>query len=131
MRLDQSKKENIVATAAIDVFYKVHRAYGPGLYEKTYEDIICYELRKAGIFFERQKAIPLIHEDMHLDAGFRADIILDNCVIVEIKSVECLAPVHFKQLQTYLRLANKKLGLLVNFNVNLLKDGLNRIANNL
>ncbi|MBP9983525.1 MAG: GxxExxY protein [Prevotella sp.] len=103
----------------------------PGLFESVYEAAICYELDKLNINYQRQQGIVAIYEDKILDLGFRADIIIENKVIVEIKSIETLAPVHYKQLLTYLRLTDLKLGLLVNFNVDLIKDGVHRIVNNL
>jgi GxxExxY protein len=104
---------------------------GPGLFENVYEEIFCYEWSKTGIPFTRQQGISLLHEEIKLDIGFRADIIIDNKVIIELKSIEALAPVHYKQLLTYLKLTNLKLGLLINFNVNLIKDGMHRIVNKL
>ena len=122
-------RENELAKIALDLCFKVHKLYGPGLFESVYEEIVCYELVKSNIFFERQKAIPLVHEEIKLDAGFRADLILENILLVEFKSIEALADVHYKQVQTYLKLSNLKLGLLVNFNVALLRDGIKRIIN--
>jgi GxxExxY protein len=123
--------ENELATAALDIAFKIHRQYGPGLFESVYEEIFCYEWQKTGIAFLRQHPIPIVHETIKLDAGFRADIILGNKVIVELKSIEKLADIHYKQLLTYLKLADKRLGLLINFNIVLLKDGIHRIANHL
>lgn len=123
--------ENEIATAALDVAFKIHRLYGPGLFESVYEEVFCYEWNKTGIAFLRQHPVPLIHETVKLDAGFRADVILGSKVIVEIKSVDALAKVHYKQVMTYLKLTNLKLGLLINFNVDLLKEGVHRIANHL
>ncbi len=123
--------ENELATQALDVAFKIHRLYGPGLFESVYEEIFSYEWAKTGIPFLRQQAVPLIHETIKLDAGFRADLILDNKIIIELKSIEKLANVHYKQLTTYLKLTNLKLGLLINFNVDLLKEGVHRIANKL
>ncbi|HRP32940.1 MAG TPA: GxxExxY protein [Agriterribacter sp.] len=123
--------ENEVATRVLDIAFDIHRKFGPGLFESVYEEVLCYELRKARIDFVRQQAIPLIHEEVKLEAGFRADVIIDNKVILEIKSVEALASVHFKQLLTYLKLSDIRLGLLINFNVALLKTGIHRIANRL
>jgi GxxExxY protein len=123
--------ENELATLALDIAFKIHRQYGPGLFEFVYEEIFCYEWKKTGISFLRQHPIPVVHEAIKLEVGFRADVILNNKVIVEMKSVESLADVHYKQLLTYLRLTNLKLGLLLNFNVVLLKTGVHRIANNL
>jgi len=115
----------------VDLCFKIHKKYGPGLFESVYEEIFCYEWAKNGIPFQRQKGIPLIHEEIRMEIGFRADIIVDDKVIVELKSVEVLADIHYKQVQTYLKLPNIKLGLLVNFNVPLIKDGIHRIVNNL
>lgn len=123
--------ENEISKVVVDVCFKLHKQFGPGLYESVYEEIFCYELSKTSLQFQRQHPIPLIHEEIKLDAGFRADVIVENKVIVELKSVEALAPVHYKQVQTYLKLSGCKLGLLVNFNVNLIKDGIHRIVNNL
>lgn len=123
--------ENEISKLVVDLCFKIHKQYGPGLFESVYEEIFCYEWNKNGIPFKRQEAIPLVHEEIKLDAGFRADIIIDNKVILELKSVELLAPVHYKQLLTYLKLTELKLGLLINFNVELIKDGIHRMVNNL
>ncbi len=123
--------ENEIAKMAVDLCFRLHKQYGPGLFESVYEELFCYEWSKTGIPFQRQQAIPLVHENIHLEIGFRVDVIINKKVIVELKSVEALAPVHFKQVQTYLKLTNCKLGLLINFNVNLIKDGIHRIVNNL
>lgn len=123
--------ENDIATKALDICFDLHRQYGPGLFESVYEELFCYEWHKTGIPYSRQQGIPLKHEEIKLELGFRADVILDNKVIIEIKSIEALADIHFKQVQTYLKLTNLKLGLLINFNSVLLKDGIRRIANKL
>jgi GxxExxY protein len=123
--------ENEISKVLVNIFYKVHNKLGPGLLESVYEETICYELRKANIYYDRQKEIDVFYENIKMDLGFRADIIVLDKVIVEIKSIENLLPVHYKQLLTYLRLTKLKLGLLVNFNVNLIKDGIHRIVNNL
>ncbi|MBD0365013.1 MAG: GxxExxY protein [Flavisolibacter sp.] len=123
--------ENELATVALDICFKIHRQYGPGLFESVYEEIFCYELAKMNIPFKRQHPVPLIHETIKLDVGFRADVIMDDKLIIEFKSMEALVPVHFKQVLTYLKLTNFKLGLLINFNVVFLKDGIHRIANKL
>ena len=123
--------ENDIAKSIVDVCFKMHNKYGPGLFESVYEEIFSYELMKINMPFKRQQAIPLVHEEIKLEIGFRADFIIDDKVIIELKSVELLAPVHYKQVQTYLKLTNIKLGLLVNFNVNLIKDGIHRIVNKL
>ena len=123
--------ENEIAKEVVDICFKIHKQYGPGLFESVYEEIFCYEWAKINIPYLRQHPIPLIHESIKMDVGFRADLIIDTKVVVELKSVELLAPVHFKQVQTYLKLTGCKLGLLVNFNVALIKDGIHRIVNNL
>jgi GxxExxY protein len=123
--------ENEIATLALDICFGIHKQYGAGLFESVYEEIFCYEWNKTGIPFKRQQGIPLVHEEIRMDIGFRADVILDDKVILEFKSVDALADIHFKQVLTYLKLTKLKLGLLINFNVVLLKDGIRRIANNL
>ncbi len=123
--------ENEISKIVFDLCIKIHRKYGPGLFESVYEEIFCYELNKIGIPFTRQTGIPLIHEEIRMEIGFRADVIIENKVIIEIKSIETLADVHYKQVLTYLKLANIKLGMLTNFNVSLMKSGIHRIANKL
>lgn len=127
----QAMSENEIAKILVDIFLKVHRALGPGLLESVYEEAICYELSKSGINFKRQQGIAVFYEGVKMELGFRADIIVENSVIVELKSVEALAPVHHKTLLTYLRLTDLKLGLLVNFNVDLIRDGIKRVVNGL
>ena len=122
--------ENEIAAIVVNICFQIHCTYGPGLFESVYEEIFCYELAKTGIPFTRQQAISLIHETINMELGFRVDVIVDNKVVVELKSIEALAPVHYKQVQTYLKLTGCKLGLLVNFNVNLIKDGIHRIVKN-
>ena len=123
--------ENELAKIAVDICFRIHTQYGPGLFESVYEEIFCYELSKTGISFKRQHPVPLIHEEIKMEIGFRADVILDDKVVMELKSIEALAPLHFRQVQTYLKLSGCKLGLLVNFNVAYIKDGIHRIVNNL
>lgn len=123
--------ENEISRQVVSICFKIHSQYGPGLFESVYEELFCHEWSKNPIRFLRQHPVPLIHESIKMDAGFRADMIIDNKVIVEFKSVETLAPIHYKQVLTYLRLANCKLGILVNFNVALIKEGIHRIVNNL
>ncbi|MFL5751773.1 MAG: GxxExxY protein [Bacteroidia bacterium] len=123
--------ENEISKMLLNIFIKVHTKLGPGLLESVYEEVICYELAKTNLKYKRQRGIPLVYDEVKLDIGFRADIIVENKVIVEIKSVELMAPVFHKQVLTYLKLTNLKLGLLVNFNVPLLKDGYTRLVNNL
>jgi GxxExxY protein len=123
--------ENEIAKELMDIFFKVHKSLGPGLLESVYEAAICYELELKELQYSRQKGIGVYYNEVKLDLGFRADIIVENKVIVEVKSVDGMAPVFFKTLLTYLRLADKKLGFQVNFNVPLVKDGILRVANNL
>ncbi len=123
--------ENDIATLALDICFKIHKQYGPGLFESVYEEVFCHEWAKTGIPFKRQQGVSLIHEEIKMDIGLRADVILDDKVILEFKSVEGFSELHFKQVLTYVKLTNLKLGLLVNFNVVLLKDGIKRIANKL
>jgi GxxExxY protein len=123
--------ENEISKLVVDLSFKIHKQYVPGLFESVYEEIFCYEWSKNGIPFKRQHGVPLVHEEMRMEIGFRADIIIDDKVIVELKSVESLAEIHYKQVQTYLKLTKIKLGLLINFNVPLIKDGIHRIVNNL
>ena len=123
--------ENEIAREVVDTAYKVHTLFGPGLLESVYEKVLAYELRKRRLQVACQQGIPLFHDDMKFDEGFRADLIVENKVIVELKSVELIAPVHKKQLLTYLRLADKRLGLLINFGEALIKDGITRIVNHL
>ncbi len=123
--------ENEIARQIIDAAFKIHTTLGPGLLESVYRDALVYELQKRGLRVEAEKPVPVVYESIQLDAGFRADLIIDDKVIVELKSVEQVAPVHKKQLLTYLRLADKRLGLLINFGAPLIKDGITRIANRL
>ena len=121
--------ENEIAQQIVDAALRVHMALGPGLLESVYQATLAYELEKRGLRVTRQQAIPVVYEAIRIDTGFHADLVVENKVIVEIKSVEAIAPVHKKQLLTYLRLADKRLGLLINFNVALIKDGITRVAN--
>ncbi len=123
--------ENELAKLIVDLCFRIHVQYGPGLFESVYEEIFSYEWKKNNIAFQRQQSIPLIHEEIKLETAFKADFIIDNKVIIELKSVESLAPVHYKQVQTYLKLTDLRLGLLINFNEALIKDGIHRIANKL
>jgi GxxExxY protein len=118
--------ENDLAKIAVDICYKIHTTLGPGLLESVYEAAFAYELDKRGISYSRQQGIVANYEDVILDVGFRADIIMENKLIVEIKSVENIDKVHHKTVLTYLKLSEIKLAILVNFNVNLIKDGIHR-----
>ena len=124
--------ENEIAKIIVDVLYKIHIEFGPGLFESVYETIVAYELENThGLKIRRQIPIPVIWKDKKMELGFRADLIVNEKVLVEFKCIEALAPVHFKQILTYLKLTNLKLGLLVNFNEELIKNGINRVVNNL
>ena len=123
--------ENDISKIVVNTSYNIHRKLGPGLLESVYEEILFYELIKNGLKVKRQKAIPVIWEDIKMELGFRADLMVENKVIIELKSVETIAPVHPKQLLTYLKLTGLKLGLLINFNEKLIKDGIIRIVNKL
>lgn len=124
-------KENDISWDIRGAAFKVHTTLGPGLLESVYETALSYELRQKGYDVKNQQGIPLIYSDIKMDIGFRLDIIVNDLVIVEVKSVDKLADVHHKQLLTYLKLTNKKLGLLINFNEFSLKDSIIRIVNNL
>ena len=123
--------ENTIAKEVVDAAFRIHPTLGPGLLESVYETVLAYELDRRGLRAVRQQPIPVVYEGIRIDAGFRADLIVEDKVIVEVKSVELLAPVHKKQLLTYLRLADKRLGLLINFQVALIKNGITRIVNGL
>ena len=123
--------ENELAKIVVELCLKIHKILGPGLLESVYEEVLCYELRKLGIRFKRQQGIPVIYESIKMELGFRADIIIEDKLIVELKSSEGVDPVHYKRLLTYLRITNMKLGLMVNFNVELIKYGIKRVVNNL
>jgi GxxExxY protein len=123
--------ENEIARLIVDSAYKVHTSLGPGLLESVYEAVLCYELRKRGLTVTRQVAVLLIYEGLQLEQAFYADLVVEDVVMVELKSVEKVAPVHKKQLLTYLRLADKKLGLLINFGEALIKNGISRVVNGL
>ncbi len=121
--------ENTIAKEVVDAAVKVHSSLGPGLLESVYEVVLAKELERRGFRVERQVSIPIEYEGLRFDEGFRADIIVEGKVILELKSVEYLAKVHHKQLFTYLKLADKRLGLLLNFGADLMKEGIKRIAN--
>jgi GxxExxY protein len=121
--------ENEAAKQIVDAAYRIHTTLGPGLLESVYETVLAYELETRGLRIVRQQPIPIAYQGTRIEVGFRADLVVEDKVIVEIKSVEALAPIHKKQLLTHLRLAEKRLGLLINFNVMLIKDGITRIAN--
>ncbi len=120
--------ENEISNKIIGLAIKVHTALGPGLLESAYEECMYYELNKSRLYVEKQKTLPLVYEAIKLDAGYRIDLIVEKIVVIEVKSVENLCEIHFAQLLTYLRLSGCKLGLLMNFNVSLMKDGIKRVV---
>ena len=121
--------ENEITGIIVNVGFSIHKKLGPGLFESVYEEILAHELAKRGLSVKRQLAIPVMWEDLLMEKGFRADLIIENKVLVEIKSIEALAPIHLKQVLTYLKLTELRVGLLLNFNENLFKDGIRRIIN--
>ncbi len=123
--------ENEISKIIFNCALKVHRTLGPGLLENSYEECLFYELKKSGLKVEKQKALPLIYEEVKLETGYRIDLLVENKVVIELKSVEAINEVHLAQVLTYLKLSNCKLGLLINFNVTLIKNGIKRIVNNL
>jgi GxxExxY protein len=123
--------ENDISYQIIGAALKVHRKVGPGLLESAYESALVFELKQLNLEVDQQVVLPFYYEDVKLEAGYRIDIMVNKLVLVEIKSVENLMPVHYSQVLTYLRLTNIKLGLLINFNTVILKDGIHRIVNNL
>ena len=125
--MTENQLSNIVISGAI----KVHSALGPGLLESAYQECLFYELRRAGLGVEKQKPLPLVYGSVKLECGYRVDLLVEGKLIIEIKSVEALTDIHLAQLLTYLKLSNCKLGLLMNFNVVQLKQGIKRVVNNL
>ena len=123
--------ENQIAAQIVDAAYKIHVMLGPGLLESVYLAVLAYELRQRGLTVKTELDLPVIYEKVQIAVGFRIDMIVEEKVIVELKSVEKLAPVHQKQLLTYLRLADKRLGLLINFGEARIKDGIQRVVNQL
>jgi GxxExxY protein len=123
--------ENEISNKIIGIAIGVHQALGPGLLESAYKECLFYKLQKSGIMVEKEKAMPLIFEEVKLECGYRMDLLVENKVVIEIKSVESLNDVHLAQTLTYLKLGNYKLGLLINFNVSLLKNGIKRVVYNL
>jgi len=122
---------NLISGTVVDAAYHIHSALGPGLLESVYEVILARELEKRGLQVERQKPVPIVFDGLRFDEGFRADLIVENCVVVELKSVEEIAHVHAKQLLTYLRLLDFRLGRLINFGAPVIKNGIRRIVNRL
>lgn len=122
--------ENELSNFIIGLAIEVHKSLGPGLLESAYEECLYYELLTHKLYVEKQKPMPLIYKDIFLDCGYRTDLIIENKIIIEVKACESLLPIHGSQLLTYLKLSNLKLGLLINFNVKLLKEGIKRVINN-
>lgn len=123
--------ENEISKIVLDIAFKLHTVVGPGLLESAYEAALAHDLIENGLLVETQVPVPFVYKDVKLEVGYRIDILINKIVVLEIKSVEQIAPVHFAQTLTYLKLADKKLGLLINFNTKHLKDGIHRIVNNL
>ena len=123
--------ENELSNIVIGCAIKVHSALGPGLLESAYQECLLYELRKAGLQVEKQKALPLVYEDVKLECGYRVDLLVEGKLIIEIKAAEGITDIHLAQVLTYLKLSGCKLGPLINFNVVLLKQGIKRVVNNL
>lgn len=121
--------ENEISKIVFESGLKIHKALGPGLLESAYEECLYFELMKTGLIIERQKGLPLVYEDIKMEIGYRADILIENKFIVEIKSVEAINDIHLAQILTYLKISNCRLGLLINFNVLLFKDGVKRVIN--
>jgi GxxExxY protein len=129
--VEDEMNENELATIVVDVAYQIHTRLGPGLLESVYHSIMLHELRKRGLFVEFEKAVPVVWDEVELEVGFRADLIVEGKLILELKSVEQIAKVHTKQLLTYMRLTQCRLGLLINFGAELIKDGISRVVDKL
>lgn len=127
--MNKEERLNKITETIIGSAINVHRALGPGLLESAYESCLIYDLGQAGLKVEQQKPIPVVYRNVKLECGYRLDLMVENEVVVEIKSVEKLLPIHKAQLMSYLKLADCRVGLLINFNVEVLKDGLQRIVN--
>ncbi len=125
-KIDQEVDE--IASKVVDAAFKVHKNLGPGLLENAYELCLLHELKQKGLKIQRQVAVPLVYEGVEIPVGFRADVIVEGRIILEIKAVETLLPIHEAQILTYLKLANKRLGFLINFNVRFFKNAIQRIA---
>ncbi|MBM4172078.1 MAG: GxxExxY protein [Ignavibacteria bacterium] len=123
--------ENDIAKIIVQTVFDLHKNLGPGLLESVYKNSLAYDLKEKSLIVESEVPVPFVYKEVKQDVGFRLDLLIEKKVVVEIKAIELLAPVHFSQVLTYLKLANIKLGLLVNFNVNLIKEGIHRIVNNL
>jgi GxxExxY protein len=124
-------RENVVAKQVVEAAYRIHTQLGPGLLESVYEQVLAYELVQRGLDIRRQHPVPVVYDEIKMATGFRVDLLVDGCVIVEIKSVRELAPVHFKQLLTYVRLADVRLGIMLNFGESQMRHGIKRVVNGL
>ena len=131
INLKKVMTENEIAKEIVDAAFQIHKRLGPGLLESVYEIVLGHEVKKRGLKVKRQVPVAIVYDDIKFDEGFRADLIIKDKVIVELKSVENVVPVHKKQLLTYLRLADKRLGLLINFGDELIRDGISRVVNGL
>jgi GxxExxY protein len=127
--MTEQQRVNRITENIIGAAIQVHRVLGPGLLESAYEACLAFELAKRGLKFEQQKPLPLIYEQVKLECGYRIDLLVDGSVVVEVKSVDGLAPIHEAQVMSYLKLSECKIGLLINFNVRVLKDGIRRFVN--
>ena len=124
-------KENELAKVVVDAALVVHKSLGPGLLESVYQAVLAYELRQRGLKVEAEVSIPVVYGQVQIETAFRADLIVDGCLLIELKSIEQVNPIHKKQLLTYLRLSEIKIGLLINFNEELIKNGIHRVVNGL
>ena len=123
--------ENEISKVIFDCALRVHKALGPGLLESAYEECLYYELKQAGLKVEKQKPLPLVYYDVKMEIGYRVDLLVEDKVVIENKAVDALNDIHLAQILTYLKLSGCKLGMLINFNVTLIKDGIKRVVNNL
>lgn len=130
-KMNKETGEDTLSREIIAAAIEVHRELGPGLLESSYEECLCYELQRRGILYERQKLLPVCYKEIKLDCGYRLDVVVGSLVIVELKAVESILPIHTAQLLTYLKLSQLKLGLLINFNTSQLRQGIKRLVNNL
>jgi GxxExxY protein len=131
MTANESIHENAISKEIVDAAFKIHTKLGPGLLESVYEVILAHELKKRGLRVDRQISIPIIWDDIRFEEGYRYDLLVNDKVLVEVKSVEAVAPIHKKQVLTYLRLMDKRLGLLINFNEEVIRSGISRVVNGL
>ncbi|WKZ59834.1 MAG: GxxExxY protein [Cyclobacteriaceae bacterium] len=123
--------ENEISYKIIGLALELHKSLGPGLLESAYENALAFDLKEHGFDIKQQVPMPFVYKEVKMEVGYRIDLVVDNKVLIEIKSLEALAPVHFAQTLTYLKLSGLKLGLLINFNTKILKDGIHRLVNNL